>query len=355
MNGRLRSEWTRVIQTHSHVFWPMQLTIHVPKDVEQNTQGTHQWMPRGSLFGRCPHLHKGSTRTLLIGPSSTYKTSGTPPLPERFKVFLQRKRDLVPRAYSWQRHHKDRSHKDWGCQRMSHSQDKERTPGIHQFSQLLLMLYQRLLKDHTSSTSAHRKQTLHLGKGTTESLCTVKAGTMFQTGSPPTKWWWTLQDWDRLLTVCHGWHSITAYQREVGANHLLLAIPDRSWTELWNSWPRNVGYHGSSRGLEAIPLRGQTQGWGLERSSQPHILQAGKQTQPTTSQVEHGVTVIRYNLLLVHKPGALMKKVDILSRPVQLEDGDQDNLQVTLLLEKMFSKGCSGFWTNPSKPGSGWG
>ena len=34
-----------------------------------------------------------------------------------------------------------------------------------------------------------------------------------------------------------------------------------------------------------------------------------------------------------------MKKVDILSRPVQLEDGDQDNLQVTLLLEKMFSKG----------------
>ena len=33
-----------------------------------------------------------------------------------------------------------------------------------------------------------------------------------------------------------------------------------------------------------------------------------------------------------------MKKADILPRLAQLEDGDQDNLQITLLLEKMFSK-----------------
>ena len=45
-----------------------------------------------------------------------------------------------------------------------------------------------------------------------------------------------------------------------------------------------------------------------------------------------------YNLLLVHKPGALMKKADILSRLAQLEDGDQDNLQITLLPEKMLNK-----------------
>ena len=33
-----------------------------------------------------------------------------------------------------------------------------------------------------------------------------------------------------------------------------------------------------------------------------------------------------------------MKKADILSRLTQLEDGDQDNLQVTLLPEKMLNK-----------------
>ena len=45
-----------------------------------------------------------------------------------------------------------------------------------------------------------------------------------------------------------------------------------------------------------------------------------------------------YNLLLDHKLGALMKKVDILSRLAQLEDSDQDNLQITLPPKKMFNK-----------------
>ena len=33
-----------------------------------------------------------------------------------------------------------------------------------------------------------------------------------------------------------------------------------------------------------------------------------------------------------------MKKADILSKLAQLEDGDQDNLQITLLPKKMFNK-----------------
>ena len=54
-----------------------------------------------------------------------------------------------------------------------------------------------------------------------------------------------------------------------------------------------------------------------------------------------------YNLLLVHKPGALMKKADILSRPAQLESGEQDNLQVTLLPERVFAKAAVVFDPDP--------
>ena len=54
-----------------------------------------------------------------------------------------------------------------------------------------------------------------------------------------------------------------------------------------------------------------------------------------------------YDLLLVHKPGALMKKADILSRLAQLESGEQDNLQVTLLPERVFAKAAVVFDPDP--------
>ena len=53
------------------------------------------------------------------------------------------------------------------------------------------------------------------------------------------------------------------------------------------------------------------------------------------------------NLLLVHKPGVLMKKADILSRLAQLEDGEQDNLQATLLSERVFARAAMVFDPDP--------
>ena len=66
-----------------------------------------------------------------------------------------------------------------------------------------------------------------------------------------------------------------------------------------------------------------------------YFKQANKLNQ---QQARWNMELQLYNLLLVHKPGALVKKADILSRLAQLEDGDQDNLQITLLSEKMFNK-----------------
>ena len=54
-----------------------------------------------------------------------------------------------------------------------------------------------------------------------------------------------------------------------------------------------------------------------------------------------------YNLLLVRKPGALVKEADNLSRPAQLESGEQDNLQVTLLPEKVFARAAMVFDPDP--------
>ena len=44
-----------------------------------------------------------------------------------------------------------------------------------------------------------------------------------------------------------------------------------------------------------------------------------------------------HDLLLIHKPGALMRKADILSRTDQLDEGRDDNSNETILLEKMFA------------------
>ena len=54
-----------------------------------------------------------------------------------------------------------------------------------------------------------------------------------------------------------------------------------------------------------------------------------------------------YNLLLVHRPGALVKKANILSRLAQLESGEQDNLQVTLLPERVFARAAMVFDPDP--------
>ena len=45
-----------------------------------------------------------------------------------------------------------------------------------------------------------------------------------------------------------------------------------------------------------------------------------------------------YNLLLIHKPGTLMRKADILSRINQLDEGKDDNANETILSEKMFAQ-----------------
>ena len=44
-----------------------------------------------------------------------------------------------------------------------------------------------------------------------------------------------------------------------------------------------------------------------------------------------------YDLLLIHKPRALMKKADILSRMNQLDEGRDDNSNETILSERMFA------------------
>ena len=54
-----------------------------------------------------------------------------------------------------------------------------------------------------------------------------------------------------------------------------------------------------------------------------------------------------HDLLLVRKPGALVKEADILSRLAQLEGGEQDNLQVTLLPEKVFARAAMVFDPDP--------
>ena len=54
-----------------------------------------------------------------------------------------------------------------------------------------------------------------------------------------------------------------------------------------------------------------------------------------------------YDLLLVHRPGALVKEADILSRLAQLEGGEQDNLQVTLLPERVFARAAVVFDPDP--------
>ena len=54
-----------------------------------------------------------------------------------------------------------------------------------------------------------------------------------------------------------------------------------------------------------------------------------------------------YDLLLVHKPGALMRKADILSRIDQLDKGKDDNSNETILSEKMFARPAVIF--NPSE------
>ena len=45
-----------------------------------------------------------------------------------------------------------------------------------------------------------------------------------------------------------------------------------------------------------------------------------------------------YNLLIIHKPGTLMRKADTLSRIDQMDEGKDDNAHETILTEQMFAK-----------------
>ena len=82
----------------------------------------------------------------------------------------------------------------------------------------------------------------------------------------------------------------------------------------------------------------------MEHLNLTYFKQANKLNQ---QQVRWNTELQSYNLLLVHKPGALMKKADILSRLAQLESGEQDNLQVTLLPEKVFVRTAMVFDPDP--------
>ena len=50
-----------------------------------------------------------------------------------------------------------------------------------------------------------------------------------------------------------------------------------------------------------------------------------------------------YNLLIVHKPGAMMKKTDILSRLAQFKTGEDDNHDIMLLPSRFFAMPLSIF------------
>ena len=50
-----------------------------------------------------------------------------------------------------------------------------------------------------------------------------------------------------------------------------------------------------------------------------------------------------YDLKMVHKPGAMMKKTDILSRLAQFKTGDDDNRDIVLLPERFFALPISVF------------